>query len=118
MYTILTTGRDTNLLLRRNDELALAGFRVVSPRRAEEAPSLALQLHVDAVVIGATVEQPARAVLIEQIRKLIPHTLLVCMYSTPESSADPRADISLDVNQGMQPLIEALRSHLAHFKSA
>jgi hypothetical protein len=118
MYNILSISRNTRLLLQRNDSLALAGFRVISPRTPEEAPFLALQQDVDAVVIGHSVEPSNRATLIEAIRKLCPACIVLFVYASPDTEGEPLADVSLDVNGGTEPLIRALRQRLPRQASA
>jgi hypothetical protein len=112
MYTILSTSRNTRLLLARNDTLALAGFRVVSPRTPEEAPYLALEKKVDAVLIGHSIEQNDRRILIEALRRTAPDSLIFFVYAAPERSGEPLADVSLDVTSGTGPLIKELQKRL------
>ena len=118
MYTILSVSRNTGLLLQRNDALAIAGFRVISPRAPEEAPYLATQQHVDAVVIGHSVEPPARAVLIEAMRRVCPECPIILVFAYPHTTGEPLADISLDVTHGTGPLIEVLMDSLGKEQAA
>jgi hypothetical protein len=111
MYNILTISRNTRLLLGRNDTLALAGFRVVSPRTPEETPFLALQQNVDAVIIGHSVEPEVRRIAIEAIRTLCPHCLIAFVY-VGQPQQEPLADISLDVTRGNEPLVNWLQNRL------
>ncbi len=83
MYNILSVSRRTRLLIERNESLALSGFRVISPRVPEEAPLLAIQQNVDAVVIGHSVEAPKRRIIIEAIRRACPDCLIVFAYTRP-----------------------------------
>ncbi len=112
MYKILSTSRNTRLLLERNDTLALSGFRVVSPRTPEEAPFLALEQKVDAVIIGHSIEARARAPLIEALRRVCPKSLVIFVYAYPDTQGEDLADLSLDVSEGPMPLIDALQKLL------
>jgi len=112
MYLILSISRNTRLLLRRNDTLALAGFRVISPRTPEEGPYLALEQNVDAVIIGHSVEPRNRAILIKAIRKLCPQCVILFVFARPDTEGEPLADVSLDVTHGPDSLIRALRERL------
>jgi hypothetical protein len=118
MYTILSVSRNTGLLLQRNDALAIAGFRVISPREPEEAPYLATQQRVHAVVIGHSVEAPSRAVLIEALRRVCPVCPLIFVYTYPQTEGEPLADASLDVTRGTGPLIEILIDRLGREEAA
>jgi hypothetical protein len=112
MYTVLSLSRNTRLLLERHNTLAMAGFRVVSPRNPEEAPFLALQKNVDAVIIGHSIEPANRAVLMKTFRRICPACLVVFVYTYPQSQGDPHADLSVDVTKGSHPLIDALQARL------
>ncbi len=111
MYNILSVSRNTRLLLSRNDTLALAGFRVVSPRTPEEAPFLALQQDVDAVIIGHSVESDVRKTLIYAIRHLCPNCLIYFVF-IGEYQEEPLADASIDVTTGNDPLVRELQRKL------
>ena len=99
MYNILSVSRNTRLLLSRNDTLALAGFRVISPRTPEEAPFLALQQDVEAIIVGHSVEPEVRKTLIYAIRHLCPQCLVFFVY-VGESQEERLADASIDVTAG------------------
>lgn len=111
MHSILSVSRNTRLLITRNDTLALGGFRVVSPRTPEEAPFLALQQKVEAVVIGHSVESEVREPLIHAIRHLCP-TCRILFVFTGDLQEEPLADASIDVTNGNESLVFALRRHL------
>ena len=111
MYNVLTISRNTRLLLGRNDTLALAGFRVVSPRSPEEAPFLALQQKVDAVIVGHSIEPEVRGPVIEAVRDVCPHCLVLFVYTGP-TQIEPLADASIDVSRGNEPLVFLLRERL------
>jgi hypothetical protein len=112
MYSILSVSRNTRRLLERNGTLALAGFRVFSPRTPEEAPCLALEKNVDAVVIGHSVEPPDRAIIIEAIRRVCPECIIVFAYASPDTAGEPLANVSIDVTHGAEPLIDELQNRL------
>ena len=111
MYNILSVSRNTRLLLSRNDTLALAGFRVVSPRTPEEAPFLALQQDVEAVIIGHSVEPEVRKTLIYAIRHLCPQCLVFFVY-IGEPQDERLADASIDVTAGNDSLVRELQRQL------
>jgi len=112
MYRVLSISRNVRLLLDRNSILALAGFSVISPKRPEEAPLLASQETVDAVVIGHSVDSATRKMLIKELRRLCPGCLICFVYAAPESEGEPLADVSLDVTKGPEPLIVFLEDRL------
>ncbi len=112
MYRILSVSRNTSLLLRRNDALAMAGFSVVSPKTPEEAPFLAMQRNVDAVVIGHSVQSHERQIVIQAIRRVCPQCVIVFVYLADESGEEPQADISIDVTHGAEVLISELQTRL------
>lgn len=111
MFNILSVSRNTRLLLQRNDTLALAGFRVVSPRTPEQAPYLAFEKDVDAVIIGHSVEPEMRRTLIEMLTRLCPKCTIVFVY-VGEKQEEPLADLSINVTTGNEPLVTALEQHL------
>jgi hypothetical protein len=110
MYSVLSISQNTRLLLERNDTLAMAGFRVISPRIPEQAPILAVQQDVDAIIVGHSVED--RGPLIEVLRRVCPGCLIVFVYTAPMKTGEPLADISVDVTHGNNPLIAALQERL------
>ena len=116
MYRILSTSRNVGLLLSRNNTLAIAGFSVISPKYPSEAPKLAIQENVDAVVIGHSVELPLRKSLIHELRAMCPDCLICFVYVRPESAEEPLADVSLDVTHGPELLITALQERLPRKK--
>ncbi len=113
VYRILSVSRNVSLLLNRNDALAIAGFRVVSPRRPEDALIMLEQQKVDAVVIGHSVVAPQRQELIREIRALRPEIPIFFVYAAPDKEGEPLADESLDVTSGPQHLVSALQQALA-----
>ncbi len=118
MFKILSVSRRTRLLIERNESLALSGFRVVSPRMPEEAPFLAVQQNVDAVVIGHSVAPAQRTVLLQAIRGVSPDCLVVFAYTHPDGSDEPMADVAVDVTAGPEPLVKELRSRLSPLRKA
>ena len=112
MYRVLSTSRNTSLLLSRNDVLAMAGFSVISPRYPEQAPSLAAQQEVDAVVIGHSVEAPLREEIIAAVRQMSPKCVICFVFAAPDTHGEPLADVSLDVSNGPESLVLALQQRL------
>ena len=108
MFKILTVSRDTRLLLKRNDTLALAGSRVISPRTPEQAPYLAYEQNVDAVIIGHSVEPHMRQTIIEMLRRLCPDCAIVFVYVGAKQE-ESLADVSLDVSRGSESLLTTLQ---------
>ena len=94
MYRILSISRNVRLLLSRNNTLALAGFSVVSPKHLEQAPLLAGQEAVDAVVIGHSVDSKTRQKIITELRRLCPGCLICFVYEKPDEGTESLADIS------------------------
>ncbi len=109
---ILSVSRKTDLLLTRNDALALAGFAVVSPKMPREAPRILAERDVDAVVIAQSLAPKERSALMSAIRKLRPAVPLVFVYTSPDNRPEPLADLSVDVGEGPWALIKALQDHL------
>jgi hypothetical protein len=112
MYRVLSISRNVHLLLSRNNILALAGFSVISPKEPEQAPLLATQQLVDAVVIGHSINESLRKELITELRRACPLCLVCFVYEAPATAGEPLADASLDVTSGPEPLIRFLRDRL------
>jgi hypothetical protein len=112
MYRVLSISRNVRLLLDRNQVLALAGFSVVSPKHPEQAPLLASQQNVDAVVIGHSIEASQRRTIIAEVRRRCPHCLIGFVYAAPDTAGEPLADFSLDVSDGPEPLVLELQERL------
>ena len=112
MYRVLSTSRNVRLLLSRNDVLAMAGFSVISPKLPEQAPALAAQEQVDAVVIGHSIGAALRRSIITKLRQLCPNCIICFVYAAPDTAGEPLADISLDVTNGPEPLVLALQERL------
>lgn len=83
----------------------------MSPRTPEEAPFLALQQKVEAVVIGHSVESDVREPLIHAIRQLCPACLILFVF-TGEMQVEALADASIDVTNGNESLVRILQRHL------
>lgn len=109
MYRIVSVSRNVRLLITRNDALAIAGFSVVSPRSPLEAPLIIAQQHIDAVVIGHSVEPQTRTELIRRIREAQPRMPIYFVYAAPQTTGEPLADVSIDVTKGPQALIAAMQ---------
>jgi hypothetical protein len=112
LYTILSVSRDHRLLLQRNERIALAGFRVVSPRFPEHAHFLAATEDADVVVLGNSVVSEVRAQIIKRIRRLSPRCGIIFVFVGAEQQ-EPLADISIDVTTGDEPLVHALEQLFA-----
>ncbi len=113
MYRRLSVSRNVRLLITRNDALAIAGYSVVSPRDPSEAPLIIAQQHIDAVVIGHSVESAIRRQLISHIRKLKRGMPVIFVYAAPQTTGEPLADVSIDVTKGPQALISAMQERIA-----
>ena len=111
MYSILTLSRNTRVMLQRNDTLALAGYRVISPRDPDRAPLLAKEQTVDAVVIAQCVEPELRGRIIQELRQLCPQCAVVFVYTGPEQ-LEKMADVCVDVTDGNDVLISVLERNL------
>ncbi|MBV9087779.1 MAG: hypothetical protein JOY79_09865, partial [Acidobacteriaceae bacterium] len=89
-----------------------------SPRSPEEAPNLAKEQQVDAVIVGHSVEPKSREFLITAIRQLCPKCVIFFVYAAPDTEGEPLADVSIDVTHGPDPLIMALQERLPRPASA
>jgi hypothetical protein len=112
MYRILSTSRNVRLLLNRNSVLAMAGFSVISPRYPEQAPLLAAQEQVDAVIIGHSIDPFVRKSIIRDLRRICPGCMICFVYAAPEIKGESLADASLDVTKGPEVLIRLLQERL------
>jgi hypothetical protein len=112
MYRILSTSRNVRLLLNRNSVLAMAGFSVISPRYPEQAPLLAAQEQVDAVIIGHSVDPFVRKSIIHDLRRRCPECMICFVYTAPDTKGEGLADASLDVTKGPEALIRLLQERL------
>ncbi len=108
---ILSVSTNTDSLLASDDLLAMAGVAVVSPKTPKQTPHLLAERDVDAVVIEDSVPAEERSAVISAIREVRSDVLLVFVYRGPLSDPEPRADISLDISQGLSAVIDTL-SHL------
>ncbi len=111
MYNILTVSEITALLLNRNDALAASGFRVISPRTPEEAPYLAEEQHIDALVIEHSIRPAVRAVVIQAVRRVCPGCPVLFVYFGYVPQEEPLADVSIELND-VGRLVEVLRDRL------
>jgi DNA-binding NtrC family response regulator len=106
---ILSISRNHRLLAVRNDALALAGYRVASPKVPEDGLLLFGQEFFDAVIIGHSVEQPTRQALIRGIHESQPDTPIIFAHTgDPSQEDEPLADVKVDVTAGPAPLLVAL----------
>ena len=118
MYRVLSVSRNVRLMLDRNAILALAGFSVISPKHPEQAPLLAANEDVDAVVIGHSVEPELRESIIKDVRHLCPNCLVCFVYVAPETQEEPLANVSLDMTNGPEPLVIYLQEQLPRQKAS
>ncbi len=117
-YRILSISRDPRLLVLRDETLALAGYAVASPREPGDAALLLSQGGFDAVVIADSVGQDIRQVLIATLRNMSPQTPILFVYTEPECSREPLADMCVDGTSGPMPLVIALDKRLHRAQSA
>lgn len=90
----------------------MAGFSVISPRYPEQAPLLAAQQQVDAVIIGHSIDPFVRKSIIRELRRICPGCIICFVYAAPETKGESLADTSLDVTSGPEPLIRVLQERL------
>jgi hypothetical protein len=112
MYRIISLSRDLNVLLRRNNVLAMAGFSVLSPAYPEEAAIIAAKQRADAIVIGDSFERLVRQRLIAEMRRFCPNCPIFFVYALPARTGEVFADESVDVTNGQDLLVVALREKL------
>jgi DNA-binding response OmpR family regulator len=112
MFRILSVSTNTGLRITRDDILAYYGFTVVSPRIPAEAPLLMEQQNIRAVVIGHSVEAEKRKEIIVEIRRTDPTCPVIFVYIRPETADEPLVDESVDITDGLQPLVDALEQRL------
>ena len=90
----------------------MAGFSVISPRYPEQAPLLAAQEQVDAVIIGHSVDPFVRKSIIHDLRRLCPECMICFVYTAPDTKGEGLADVSLDVTNGPEALVRLLQERL------
>ena len=100
------------LLLMRNDALAMAGYSVAAPRHPEDAPALVRQGRFDAVVIGHSIPRALRTRLMKEIREIAPQIPIVFVYAAPMEDDGSGADVSVDITDGPFSLIRVLDHQL------
>ncbi len=108
LVRILSVSRNTHLLVKRNDALAMAGHFVRSPRTPEDAPALLAQDNCEVVIIGHSVSHEQRKEIIPALRQVNPAIPIVFVYSSPESGDEPLADLCVDVADDTAELVKAL----------
>ncbi len=118
MPRILSISRNPRLLTMRDESLALAGYAVASPREPSDAALLLSQGGFDAVVIGDSVEREIRQVIIAAVRNMSPQTPIFFVFTEPERSEEPLADMCVDGTSGPMPLLIALEKRLRRAQSA
>lgn len=111
MEKILYVTYDKQSFITRSGALLRSGFRVSSPRVAEDAIPLAASNEFFAVVIGNSVLSQDRTHVIQNIRKLKPSQIILYVTNIP-GDEEPAADASLDVSHDFAPLL----NHLHHLE--
>lgn len=112
MARILSLSRNTTLLVKRNDALALAGYSVHSPKTPEDAPSLLAQNPSQAVIVGHSVTSEQRKQIIPALRKLNPAIPIIFLYASPEPGNEPLADLCIDVADDIAELVKVLDNNV------
>lgn len=109
---ILSVSSNVNLLLTRNDLLAVAGYAAASPRRPEDAPALFAADRFDVVLLGDSVEAALRKRLIRHFRRRgdVP---VIYVYVDPRFPDEPLADECVDVSGDPEPLLRAIERQLS-----
>jgi hypothetical protein len=104
---ILYVTYDKHSFITRSGALLRSGYRVSSPRLAEDAIPLAASNDFFAVVIGNSVLQKDRAHVISNIRKMKPGQIIVYVTNI-SGDEEPEADTSIDVSQDFGKLLHHL----------
>lgn len=112
MVRILSVSRNTYLLIKRNDALALAGYSVQTPKTPEDAPLLLAQSHFQAVIIGHSISSEQRKQIIPALRKVSPPIPIVFVYASPDPGAEPLADMCVDIADDPAELVKVLDNNL------
>ncbi len=112
MVRILSVSRNTHLLVKRNNALALAGYSVQSPKTPQDAPSLLAQNYFQAVIIGHSISSEQRKQIIPALRKVNPAIPIIFVYASPEPGAEPLADLCVDVADDPAELVKVLDNNV------
>jgi DNA-binding response OmpR family regulator len=106
---ILYVTYDKPSFVTRSGALVQSGYRVSSPRRAEDAIAMAASSEYLAVVIGSSVLRVDRVHVIRGIRKMRPNQPIL-YFSEVSGDIEPEADDSIDVSQDFGRLLSALHA--------
>jgi hypothetical protein len=107
MEKILYVTYDKQSFINRSGALLRSGFRVSSPRTADDAIPLAAANNFFAVVIGNSVLHVDRVRVIQGIRKIKPGLRILYVTNVP-NDVEPEADGSIDVSQDFGKLLNSL----------
>jgi len=106
---ILSVSRDRNILLSRNDALAIAGFSVSSPKHPEEAVHILMATDIDVIVLGHSIPKEERIALTAQFRAVRPRVPIIVLFEgTPERGET--ADAFVPLRGGPEVLIGAIHT--------
>lgn len=104
MEKILYVTYDKQSFITRSGALLRSGYRVSSPRIAEDAIPLVATNEFFAVVIGNSVLRQDRVRVIQNIRKIKPNQIIVYV-SNIVGDEEPEADSSVEVSQDFGKLL-------------
>ncbi len=107
MEKILYVTYDKQSFITRSGALLRSGYRVSSPRVAEDAIPLVASNEFFAVVIGNSVLRQDRLHVIQNIRKVKPGQRILYVTNI-QGDEEPQADGSIDVSQDFGKLLEYL----------
>jgi hypothetical protein len=107
MEKILYVTYDKHSFITRSGALLRSGYRVSSPRLAEDAIPLAASNDFFAVVIGNSVLRQDRLHVIQNIRKIKPGQIIVFVTNI-DNDEEPAADASINVGQDFGKLLQHL----------
>jgi DNA-binding response OmpR family regulator len=113
MIRILSVSRNTLLLVKRNNALAVAGHSVCSPKTPEDAPLMLAQGDFQAVIIGHSVSPEQRKQIIPVLRKVRSEIPIIFVYASPEPGQEPLADLCVDVADDPAELVKVLDNNIA-----
>ena len=107
MEKILYVTYDKQSFITRSGALLRSGYRVSSPRLAEDAIPLAASNDFFAVVIGNSVLRQDRLHVIQNIRKIKPNQIILYVTNI-ENDDEPAADTSINVAHDFGNLLHHL----------
>ncbi len=107
MQKTLYVTYDKHSFITRSGAMLRSGYRVSSPRVAEDAIPLVASNEFFAVVIGNSVLKKDRLHVISNIRKLKPKQMILYVTNIP-GDEENAADASIDVSQDFGKLLHHL----------